>query len=97
MTAGVEPGERVASGADGSGEGAGEGTLVSRLFSPSGPGCRAVSGMCSGLELAKGCPKVLVLEEQQGAVTGGRGRYQMSFRFLLCVLVSLAKFQPFST
>lgn len=48
--------------------------LVSRLFSPSGPGCRAVSGMCSGLELAKGCPKVLVLEEQQGAVTGGRGR-----------------------
>lgn len=74
VTAGVEPGERVAPGADGSGEGAGEGTLVSRLFSPSGPGCRAVSRMCSGLELAKGCPKVQVLEEQQGAVTGGRGR-----------------------
>lgn len=74
MTAGVEPGERVASGADGSGEGAGEGTLVSHLFSPSDPGCRAVARMCSGLELAKGCPKGQVLEEQQGAVTGGRGR-----------------------
>lgn len=53
VTAGVEPGERVASGADGSGEGAGEGTLVSRLFSPSDPGCPAVNvqrpGACKGV------------------------------------------------
>lgn len=56
VTAGVEPGEPVAFGADGSGEGAGEGTLVSRLFSPSGPGSLAVTRECSGLEKAKGCP-----------------------------------------
>lgn len=56
VTAGVEPGEPVAVGADGSGEGAGEGTLVSRLFSPSGPGSLAVTRECSGLEKAKGCP-----------------------------------------
>lgn len=57
VTAGVEPGESVAFGADGSGEGAGEGTLVSRLFSPSGLGCRAVTRACSCLEIAKGCPR----------------------------------------
>lgn len=56
VTAGVEPGEPVAHGADGSGEGAGEGTLVSRLFSPPGPGSLAVTRVCSGLEMAKGCP-----------------------------------------
>lgn len=71
VTAGVEPGEPVAFGADGSGVGAGEGTLVSRLFSPSGPGSLAVTRECSGLEKAKGCPG-----GRPGGAAGSCGRWQ---------------------